>query len=87
MAVHNMRRGCPPPAPLPPAFDPPPPFLPFYCVIEHGRDALGMRLSSLSHLGLSLTLMMICFALFFFVLSVGPVLVLASSQSCLLASE
>ena len=32
-------------------------------------------------------LKMVCFVLFFFVLSVGPVLVMASSQSCLLVSE
>ena len=49
------------------------------------------RLPCLSHLGLSPMLKMVCFTLFFFVLSVGPVLVMASSQSvshaCLLVSE
>ena len=32
-------------------------------------------------------LQMVCFALLFFVLSVGPLFVMASSQSCLLVSE
>ena len=49
-------------------------------------DSDSDRLSCLSHLGLSLVLQMVCFALFFFCV-LGPVIVMAPRQSCMLVSE